>query len=102
MRSFEIASDPKDQFDFEELIRSTKSCKAVIRKKALKEFCPCHVKKNIDEIWDRIFEMITDSDPNVRDQVVHSLCDGAPREREAQVIEVCDHLIRLHILFCTY
>ena len=56
---------------FEDILAATRSKNPTIRKKALKEFCPCHVKKNLDPIWDRIFEMVDDESPVVRDQVVH-------------------------------
>lgn len=78
--------------DFEEILKKTYSNKPQERKQALKEFCPCHVKKNIDVIWDRIFEMLEDESPIVRDQVVHSLCDGSPNEKEEQVIEALEKL----------
>lgn len=43
--------DIKDMFDFEELLRATSSKNPSVRKRALKEFCPCHVKKDIDRVW---------------------------------------------------
>ena len=78
--------------DFDELMEATYSKNPTIRKKALKEFCPCHVKKDIEKIWDRILEMKTDESPVVRDQVVHSLCDGSPKERETEVIATLEEL----------
>jgi len=77
---------------FDELIEATHSANPSVRKAALKEFCPCHVKKEIELVWDRIFEMITDEDAIVRDQVVHSLCDGSPKTREDQVISALETL----------
>jgi vesicle coat complex subunit len=74
------------------VIQATKSSNPMVRKKALKELCPCHVKKDVDEIWSRIFEMVTDPDARVRDQVVHSLCDGSPKWRETEVIEALESL----------
>lgn len=44
-------------------------------------------KISLIQTRDRILEMVTDEDENVRDQVVHSLCDGAPKSRETEVIE---------------
>jgi len=79
-------------FDFEELLKASQSSNPTIRKKALKEFCPCHVKKDIDEVWDRILSMTTDPDGTVRDQVVHSLCDGSPKTREFEVISALESL----------
>jgi hypothetical protein len=51
-------------------LERTKSNKPAERKLALKEMCPCHVKKDFDVIWDRVFEMVNDPDENVRYQVV--------------------------------
>ncbi len=65
--------------DFDGILKATQSSNPTIRKKALKEFCPCHVKKNIEVIWNRILDMKDDPDGTVRDQVVHSLCDGSPK-----------------------
>lgn len=63
-----------------------------VRKAALKEMCPCRVQKEVDQIWDRVFEMVTDPDAVVRYQVLHTLCDGSPREREAQVIPALESM----------
>jgi len=73
-------------------IERTKDKNASNRKKALKEMCPCHVKKEIPIIWDRVFEMVNDVNPTVRDQVVHILCDGAPKSREVEVIETLEKM----------
>lgn len=72
---------------FEELMANTKSSNPQVRKNALKEFCPCHVKKDIDLIWDRILEMTDDQSPVVRYQVVHNLCDGSPKHMEETIVE---------------
>jgi hypothetical protein len=69
------------------------------RKKALRELCPCHVKHNVKEFWDRIIEMTKDEDrtysqynvsyflsANVRYQVLHNLCDGSPLAKEDEII----------------
>eukprot|EP01118_Nematostelium_gracile_P001108 TRINITY_DN11134_c0_g1_i1.p1 TRINITY_DN11134_c0_g1~~TRINITY_DN11134_c0_g1_i1.p1 ORF type:complete len:114 (+),score=24.21 TRINITY_DN11134_c0_g1_i1:122-463(+) len=71
---------------FEDLMNKTKSKDAVVRKKALKEFCPCNVRKDIDLIWERIMEMVDDDSPTVRYQVVHNLCDGAPKHMEDKIV----------------
>jgi len=54
--------------------------------------CPCHVKKNIQEFWDRIIEMVKDPDPDVRYQALHNLCDGSPNDRELDVINAIKEL----------
>jgi hypothetical protein len=86
------------------------------RKLYLRELCPCHVKRDVEIVWDRILEMTNvrrralltssicddelslfaphthththtqDPDPAVRYQVMHNLCDGSPATRELDVI----------------
>jgi len=76
----------------EEFIEATKNDDPKERQKALRELCPCHVKKNIPEFWDRIIEMTHDPDPEVRYQVLHNLCDGSPNEREYDVVNAIKEL----------
>lgn len=76
-----------DYEDFEALLAMSKSTDARKRLAALREFCPCKVRKEIDQIWDRVLEMTSDPNDQVRYQVLHTLCDGSPKEREEQIIE---------------
>jgi hypothetical protein len=46
----------------EEFIEFTKNTDPVARKIALRDLCPCHVKRNVPAFWDRIIEMTTDPD----------------------------------------
>ena len=32
------------------------------RKQALKDLCPCHVRADIPELWERIFQLLSDED----------------------------------------
>jgi len=63
------------------------------RQQALKELCPCHVKADVDEFWQRICAMTTDPDAGVRFQALHNLCDGSTRAREDQVIAAISNLV---------
>eukprot|EP01116_Phalansterium_solitarium_P009635 TRINITY_DN23888_c0_g1_i1.p1 TRINITY_DN23888_c0_g1~~TRINITY_DN23888_c0_g1_i1.p1 ORF type:complete len:117 (-),score=14.93 TRINITY_DN23888_c0_g1_i1:72-422(-) len=81
-----------NSLDFDEILAATHSSNPTLRKMALREFCPCHVRKDFDIVWARVLEMITDEDENVREQVVHSLCDGSPRHREEDVIAALESL----------
>ncbi|KAL6040729.1 HEAT repeat domain-containing protein [Balamuthia mandrillaris] len=72
--------------DFEELLVLSKSPNASERLLALKEFCPCKVRKEVDQVWTRVLQMTDDPDDRVRYQVLHTLCDGSPREREEEII----------------
>jgi hypothetical protein len=56
------------------------------RLRALRELCPCHVKRNIPEVWDRILQLAHDEDVQVRSTVFHLLLDGSPRERLDEVV----------------
>mmetsp|Transcript_17519 Transcript_17519/g.29530 ORF Transcript_17519/g.29530 Transcript_17519/m.29530 type:complete len:84 (+) Transcript_17519:372-623(+) len=49
--------------------------------------CPCRVKNDIPEFWNRIFDLAKDEDPKVRYQVMHNMCDGSPPQYENQVME---------------
>lgn len=42
------------------------------RKQALKDLCPCHVRADIPELWDRIFELLSDKEGKV-------MCNWGPR-----------------------
>ena len=45
----------------EEYIIKTKSENPKERLNALKQMCPCRVKEDIDLFWNRIFEMVNDT-----------------------------------------
>ena len=52
-------SPPRQQaaesFDEDLIISLTKHEDARIRKRALKELCPCHVKDDVPAFWERVF-----------------------------------------------
>jgi hypothetical protein len=73
--------------DFEVLLTQSRSADPRQRLAALREFCPCQVRKEVDQLWERVLEMTGDPDDQVRYQVLHTLCDGSPRAREEQVID---------------
>ena len=71
-------------------IEKTRSENPKVRHNALKEMCPCHVKADIDLFWNRIFEMVSDEDDNVRWQVLHTICDGSPLHLENKVADALE------------
>jgi len=75
-----------------EFIEATKSEDPIERKQALRQLCPCKVKADVKEFWDRIIEMAKDPDATVRYQALHNLCDGAPLAREEDVIPALEIL----------
>jgi hypothetical protein len=60
------------------------------RKRAVRQLCPCGLKRNHHDVWDRLVAMAADEDPSVRRDVLHVLCDGSPREREAEVVRAIE------------
>jgi len=83
---------PKKCVSIEEFMTLTFSMDPLVRRKALRELCPCHVKKDVEQFWDRIVEMISDPDERVRYQVLHNLCDGSPKTREEKIIAAIEEL----------
>ena len=78
--------------EINELLDATQAPNPKVRKAALLQLCPCHVRANRPEVWDRLIEMQTDSDAGVRSVVLHNLCDGSPREREEEVVAAIERL----------
>jgi HEAT repeat protein len=62
------------------------------RRVAAKHLCPCHIRADVPEVWDRLLELARDPDAGVRRDAVHALGDGSPRHRHAQILEVLTSL----------
>ena len=65
-----------------------------VRRAALRELCPCDLKRNLEPAWDRVLEMVDDPDASVRSLVLHTLCDGSPEERLPEVVAALKRLAR--------
>jgi HEAT repeats len=68
----------------------TRDARPRVRQAALMNLCPCHLRSDRPEVWERVFEMALDADVGVRKQVVHTLGDGSPgrlRERVLGTLE---------------
>mmetsp|Transcript_33039 Transcript_33039/g.29279 ORF Transcript_33039/g.29279 Transcript_33039/m.29279 type:complete len:106 (-) Transcript_33039:52-369(-) len=74
----------------DEIIALTAAKDPKIRLKATQEMCPCHVKADREEFWNRIIELATDSDEKIRYQVLHNLCDGSPPHLESRIVETLE------------
>jgi HEAT repeat protein len=64
----------------------TRAPEARVRQAALMCLCPCHVRADRPQVWERVFELAADPDPHVRHQVLHALGDGSPRRLEWRVV----------------
>lgn len=74
------------------LIELTHHADPGVRKQAVHELCPCSVRANNEQVWDRLLTMVMDEDPKVRGQVLHTLADGSPREREQDVVHALERM----------
>lgn len=77
---------------FDKFLNDTRDTDPIKRAKALRRICPCKIKKNVEEFWDRIIEMHTDESPEVRFAVLHNMLDGSPACMELRVIETVEKL----------
>lgn len=57
-----------------------------VRRQAVRELCPCEVKRNDPEVWSRVFELTQDPNQRVRRNALHGMIDGSPREFEGRVV----------------
>lgn len=64
-----------------ELFEATRDPDPRVRRAAVRELCPCAIKRNRDDVWARLLELTRDEDASVRSLVLHDLTDGSPRER---------------------
>ena len=71
--------------DIDTIIKISKHEDDNLRLKAVKQLCPCKVQDDIPEFYDRMFEMVSDSCPKIRMQILHNLCDGSPSHVEARL-----------------
>ena len=55
--------------DVKTIVALTAHADPAVRQRALKEICPCRVKEDIDQFWERVLQMIDDPADNVREQV---------------------------------
>lgn len=59
---------------------------------AVDQLCPCRLKADYPQVWDRLLGMATDVDVKVRSHVFHVLGDGSPRTREAEVVQAMERM----------
>ena len=78
--------------DIEQALGHTLDPDAKTRRAALHRLCPCQVRSDVPEIWDRLLEMQGDPDLTVRSIILHNLCDGSPHSREPEVLAAIEAL----------
>ena len=76
----------------EPLLDQTRDPDPRVRRRAVRELCPCEIKFNSPRVWDRLTEMVDDPDTDVRRNVFHTLIDGSPSTREADVVEAIQRM----------
>ena len=83
---------PSDE-QLQELLTLTQDRDPNVRRVAVKNLCPCHVQRDLSEVWRRLLELTCDPDPGVRMDVLHNLTDGSPPELAARVVAVVEELM---------
>ncbi len=78
----------------EDLIDETRDPNPRVRKEAVRQMCPCKLKFDSDEVWERLFELASDEDDSVRRIVFHNLTDGVPRHRAEQAAAAIEEMTR--------
>ncbi len=63
-----------------------------VRRLALKNLCGCHVRSDVQAIWNRLFELVADPDAGVRFEVVHAFGDSSPKHRAHEIAAAVEPL----------
>ncbi len=74
------------------LLEATRSAHPKVRKAAARDLCPCQIKVNNSDAWNRVIEMTADPDCEVRRIALHAILDGSPRSRRAEVIRALESM----------
>ena len=76
----------------DDALRESYAPDPALRKRAVRALCPCELKVNDSDVWDRILELTRDRDVGVRRNALHTLIDGSPRAREQEVVDALEGL----------
>jgi hypothetical protein len=68
----------------------TRDAEPRVRQAAVMNLCPCHLRRDLPAVWDRVLQMAADPDVGVRKQVFHTLGDGSPGRLEGRVLETLE------------
>jgi hypothetical protein len=80
---------PSDE-QVDDLLELSFDADPMARRLALKNLCPCHVRRKRMEVWERVLALADDADPGVRRDAIHALTDGSPRELAPRVYAALD------------
>ena len=72
--------------DIQALLDLSHSEDADDRAVAVRDLCPCHIKRHVPAVWDRMIVLAEDPDVHVRSQVFHVLGDGSPHEYHERIV----------------
>jgi hypothetical protein len=78
--------------EIERILDLTHDTDPKVRRLALKNLCSCHVRADVQPIWDRLHEMVDDPDPGVRFEVVHAFGDSSPNHRAHEIAAAVERL----------
>ena len=81
-----------DRESLPELLELSRAPDAATRADAAQYLCPCHMQRNLPEVWDRLFELARDPNLQVRKTVFHILGDGSPNDRAEDVIKAMESM----------
>lgn len=78
--------------ELDEILARTRDPRPEVRRRAVRELCPCQVKRKDPVAWRRVFELARDPDPGVRRHALHGILDGLPAELVSEAVAVLEHL----------
>jgi HEAT repeat protein len=80
--------------ELDELLALSRDRDPNVRRVAVKNLCPCHVRRNAPDVWRRLIELTDDRDPGVRLDVLHDLTDGSPPELAPEIWAVVERFMQ--------
>ena len=78
--------------EIDDLLLLTHDERPKVRSRAVQALCPCHVRADVERVWERLFEMVSDEDARVRSTILHALGDGSPRVLETRVVRALERM----------